>query len=411
MADFAESLRTQFRATRETHPSPRDAIQLITAHKAKGSEWQSVIVPFLTREVRDARPPYPYAIRNVNAPGATIIFDPTDFDESKEELKQIDRREMERLLYVALTRAKHTLVLAFDRQFFLNSRRHFHRNSQISLLRAGDGECNCETVTALSNKALECIETRDRQRSAAVEHVSEQFGTREFGWIDDARREAARFVHTIIPSKFAQEQRIEPEATADAWIEIEPELRPPRVENPATRYGIWWHEFAQKIPWRSQRDMWRATFEANLPGSPEPARSKREWELFAKYASEHPEFFAANIFTEMPFFWKMDEQKCLEGLIDLALFQPDEKKWFVLDWKTNRVAQNELDSLRVEYRPQIAAYWKAVSEMTRLPVSAGIYSTATGELIVYSETELAEEGERLKKLRLNDLGPLIADSR
>jgi ATP-dependent exoDNAse (exonuclease V) beta subunit len=113
----------------------------------------------------------------------------------------------------------------------------------------------------------------------------------------------------------------------------------------------------------------------------------------------------------MPFFWKMDEQKCLEGLIDLALFQPDEKKWFVLDWKTNRVAQNELDSLRVEYRPQIAAYWKAVSEMTRLPVSAGIYSTATGELIVYSETELAEEGERLKKLRLNDLGPLIADSR
>ena len=52
LSDFGQSLRTQFHATRETHPSPRDAIQLITAHKAKGSEWQAVIVPFLTREVQ-----------------------------------------------------------------------------------------------------------------------------------------------------------------------------------------------------------------------------------------------------------------------------------------------------------------------------------------------------------------------
>jgi ATP-dependent exoDNAse (exonuclease V) beta subunit len=411
LSDFGQSLRTQFNATRETHPSPREAIQLITAHKAKGSEWRAVIVPFLTREVRDASPRYPYAIRNVNAPGAKIILDPTDFDECKDELRQIDRQEMERLLYVALTRAKHTLVLAFDRQFFLNRRGQFHRNSQISLLRAGGGECNREAVAALSEKARECTETRDRQPSAPLEHVSEQFGKRELGWIDDARRQAARFVHTITPSKFAQEQEIEFEATADAWVDIEPELRSTRVGNPATRYGIWWHEFAQKIPWHSQRDAWQAAFEANLSDSPEPARSKREWKLLTKYASQHPGFFAANIFPEMPFYWRMDEQKCLEGLIDVAFFHPDKKEWFVLDWKTNRVEQDELESLRVEYRPQIAAYWKAVTEMTKRPVSAGIYSTATGELIVYSENQLAEEWDRLRNLPLDDLGSQIADSR
>ena len=411
LSDFGQSLRTQFHATRETHPSLRDAIQLITAHKAKGSEWQAVIVPFLTREVRDPRPPYPYAIRNVNAPSAKIILDPTDFDECKEELRQIDRQEMERLLYVALTRAKHTLVLAFDRQFFVNSRGKFHRNSQISLLRAGSGECNCEVVAALSNKARECPETRDRQRSAPVEHVSEQFGKRELGWIDDARRQAARFVNTISPSKFAQEQEIEPEATADAWIETEPELRSPRVGNPATRYGIWWHQFAQKIPWHRKRDTWQAAFEANLSDSPEPARAKREWKLLTNYASEHPGFFAANIFPEMPFYWRMDDQKCLEGLIDVAFFRPHENKWFVLDWKTNRVDRDELENLRVEYRPQLAAYWKAVREMTKRSVSAGIYSTATGELIVYSENQLAEEWDRLRNLPPEDLGSEIADSR
>jgi ATP-dependent exoDNAse (exonuclease V) beta subunit len=410
LSDFGQSLRTQFHATREAHPSPRDAIQLITAHKAKGSEWQAVIVPFLTREVSEARSPYPYAVQNVNVPGAKIILDPTDFDECKEELRQVDRQEMERLLYVALTRAKHTLVFAFDRQFFLNSRGQLHRNSQISLLRARDRECNCQAVAALSNEARECTETRDRQRSAPLEHIPEQFGTRELGWIDDARRQAARFVHTIIPSKFAQEQETEPEITPDAWIEIEPELRPPRVGNPATRYGIWWHEFAQKIPWHSPRDAWQAAFEANISESPEPARSKREWKLLTKCASEHPGFFAANIFPEMPFFWRMDEQKCLEGLIDVAFFHPDEKKWFVLDWKTNRVERDELENLRVEYRPQIAAYWKAVTEMTKQLVSAGIYSTVTGDLIAYSENELAEEWDRLRNLRLDDLESEIADA-
>src|ERR1019366_1146087 len=43
LSDFARNLQTRYNAIRETHPSPADAIQLITAHKAKGSEWQAVI--------------------------------------------------------------------------------------------------------------------------------------------------------------------------------------------------------------------------------------------------------------------------------------------------------------------------------------------------------------------------------
>jgi ATP-dependent helicase/nuclease subunit A len=411
LPEFARRLRTKFHATRETHPSAKDAIQLITSHKAKGSEWQAVIVPFLTREVGGAPTRYPSLIRTASADGSHIIFDGADFDQFKDEVKKIERQKMERLLYVALTRAKHTLVLAFDREFFLDKRKQFHANSQIRWLRAGDEEFNCEAVAALSDEARDCIETRDRQKSAPREQVYENLGSRHLGWIDDARRQAAQFVHTISPSKFAPEQESESEGTPDVWLEIEPELRPPRIENPATRYGIWWHEFAQQVQWRSDPETWDAVFEANLANSPEPARSKREWKLLTKYASEHPGFFAGNIFAEMPFFWRMDEQKCLEGLIDVALFQPDENKWFVLDWKTNRVERDELESLRVDYRPQIAAYWKAVMEMTKRPVSAGIYSTAIGELIVYSENQLAEEWERLRNLRLDDLESEIADSR
>jgi ATP-dependent helicase/nuclease subunit A len=414
LADFGQSLRTKFHATRETHPSPREAIQLITAHKAKGSEWQAVIVPFLTRQVRTTAPPYPRLIRDVETGRAKILFDRTDYDEFDEELNLAERQEMERLLYVALTRARHTLVLAFDRAFFLNARGHFHSDSQIKWLRADRRECNYEAMAALSNQAQECFETRDRQGSAPSERVYEDLGKRELGWIDDARRCAARFVRTVSPSKFAADEEIEPAESADAWIEIEPELRPPRIDSPATRYGIWWHEFAQTVPWSLEAEAWQNAFENSLATSPDPARSRREWTLLRNRTSRLSDFTALSsngetvVHAEMPFFWQTDEHTCLEGIIDLALFRPDEEKWFILDWKTNRIERHELDKLRGSYRPQIAAYWKAVTEMTKQPVGAAIYSTATGQFIVYDYDELAREWERVRDLPPDGLAATIS---
>jgi len=403
LADFGQSLRANFDATRETHPSAREAIQLVTAHKAKGSEWQAVIVPFLTRDVRDAPPRYPRAIKDVQSDEAHILFDRTDASEFDETLKQVERQEMERLLYVALTRAKHTLVLAFDRQFFLNAKGRFHRNSQISLLRAGDGDCNCQVIAVLSTEARECAETRKKQMSAPREPVSENLGKRELGWIDDARRQGARFIHTISPSKFAAEEETGPAGDADVWIEIETELRPPRIDSPATRYGVWWHEFAQKIAWDADPSVWQSSFDRSVINSPDPARSRREWKLLSRYACEHPGFFTGNIFAEMPFFWRINENQCLEGIVDLALFEPEDKKWLIVDWKTDRIERDQIDTLRVDYRSQIAAYWKAVTEMTMQSARAGIYSTATGQLVMYDERELGIEWERLKNLSANDL--------
>ena len=94
----------------------------------------------------------------------------------------------------------------------------------------------------------------------------------------------------------------------------------------------------------------------------------------------------------------MDEQKCLEGIVDLAVWRPAETKWFILDWKTNWIEREELDQLRAYYRPQIACYWKAVAELTKRPVVAGIYSTATGCFVPYGEKQLQQEWARLKTL-------------
>jgi len=41
---------------------------------------------------------------------------------------------------------------------------------------------------------------------------------------------------------------------------------------------------------------------------------------------------------------------------------------------------------------------KAVAEITGAPINAGIYSTSTGEFVVYGSNELAAEWERLRNL-------------
>ena len=412
LAEFANYLRANFSKTRETRPSFSDAIQLITAHKAKGSEWQAVIVPFLSRKVWGAPVRYPRAIKTVEADAAQIIFDRTDVTaELEQEIKDTERQEMERLLYVALTRAKHTLVVAYDREFFPTANGQVASESQMKWLRADAGDTNVAVIAALPSKARQCRETAARQWRVAHEEARENLDALrlETGWIDVARQTAGAFIRTSNPSLFA---RVETAVVkgADVWKEAEPELRPATIDNPAMRYGVWWHVFAQSIPWNLDPSVWEKAFEASSTTSPDPARSKREWKLLREYVSGHRDFLAGNMYSEMPFLWRIDEAMCLEGIVDLARFNRETNNWFILDWKTNQIVPGKIDNLRTQYLPQLAAYWKAIAEMTKQPVNAGIYSSATGCFVTYSERELKGEWERLRRLLRDNLASEIADS-
>jgi ATP-dependent helicase/nuclease subunit A len=415
LADFARNLRTNYNAIRETNPSSTNAIQLITAHKAKGSEWQAVIIPFFTRKVWGASPRYPSLVQTAANEQPQIVFDKTDADELKDALEFAERQKMERLLYVALTRAKHTLVFAVDREFFKKSNGAIHSNSEIKWLRAEVGDPNEQYLTALPVELSACAETRQRQQMIPREETPENFGRHETGWIDRARQNAADFVRTVSPSKFKAEEETSPATDDDVWIEIEPELRPARIDNPATRYGVWWHNFAQRIPWLESATAWDAVFAACRESSPDTARSTREWRLLRAQVSALPDFVTGwtnrtpVVRAEMPFFWKMRDDRCLEGVIDLALFDPATSEWLIIDWKTNRISRDKIDVLRAQYLPQLAAYRQAVKETTGHEVRAALYSTANGEFVRYDPEGMAAEWERLEKVSLEELFSELAD--
>jgi ATP-dependent exoDNAse (exonuclease V) beta subunit len=112
-------------------------------------------------------------------------------------------------------------------------------------------------------------------------------------------------------------------------------------------------------------------------------------------------FLASNetlFHAEFPFSWRRNDRSVLEGLIDSIMIDCKAGRCLLLDWKTNDVSSGDAEIFRARYRPQLAAYWKAVGEITRLQVEAGLFSTALGRLLLYSVEELQTEWHRLKQL-------------
>jgi hypothetical protein len=85
------------------------------------------------------------------------------------------------------------------------------------------------------------------------------------------------------------------------------------------------------------------------------------------------------------------------------LIDAEAERGLIIDWKTNRIARHEIDVLGQSYRPQIAAYWKAMIDITGLRVLAGLYSTCAGSLILYDDRELEREWSRLEKLPIDQM--------
>ncbi|MEO7319522.1 MAG: UvrD-helicase domain-containing protein [Chthoniobacteraceae bacterium] len=395
---FAEELRTGFSATREVRAVDRDAVQIISGHKAKGSEWDAVIVPFFARSVTLGGTYYPRTLRDPRTREILAALDSGDIDEElSEAIKRQGRQELERVLYVALTRARHTLVLVDDRALF-RKKSGLPKYAQANLLRCSIDDTHAVTFNALPATLSPCEETREAQTGKSVQRTQGQIVPALAPCATDmlaAGRERAAFFIKRNPSALAEA----------ALAEADPKRprRPASTPSAGTRYGTWWHEFIEHIDWRSDSTAWNATFEKTLRDSPDAALSKKEWAMLRDQLTAETDLTrilrkpGILAHAEMPFLWAMNNRECLEGIIDLALFDPAEGTWLILDWKTNRTSDAELSELHGHYLPQLSAYWRAVSQMLAAPVSAGLYSTATALWLPYTADALAVSWHSLER--------------
>ena len=401
LESFAADLRHQFYAAREVRGATPDAVQIVSGYKAKGSEWDAVIVPYFARGVTVRKPPYPRLLRDPRARETIAAFDGNDLDEDlKSVLDQHDEQELERLLYVALTRARHTLVIVDDRALFAG-KAGLPSKSQARLLRCATGDPNAAAFEALPGALTSCAKTAAGLAEKAVQLSQEPIVSlpdTPAGMVEHSRERAAHFLKRN-PSALAEAVPADGDPTASG----ETVRRTANLPSAGKRYGTWWHGFVENLEWPGSPAQWDKIFQDHLLQSPDAGRSRQEWESLRKELTNASDL--ARVLTtpgvvahaEMPFLWAINQRECLDGIIDLAVLHPGEGHWVILDWKTNRAPAGGLETLRTHYLPQLSAYWKAASEMLRAPVVAGLYSTAAARWLPYDATELDAAWEKLQR--------------
>src|SRR6266478_1189640 len=390
LAEFAEHLRNDFATPRAVRFSAEDnAIQLITSHKAKGSEWQAVIVPFLARELRPPSPRYPDLVKSPADGELLIAFGKEDKSKDlKDAIERARQQELERLLYVATTRARHTLVLVLDQEIFSNTEGKLPKTAQLRRLLCGkDGYSGEFDERASTTETIEDSETPSSAPETSEAKI-EPLTARE---LKCAVKRASEFVRKFTPSAL------------DAEVPAEVRTRS-RLDNLATLSGRWWHKFFERLDWKGGIDSAQKLFEKQLPSCPEAKSATKDWDVTRQnlFSDAGIARFLASAETqfhrEFPFSWRRNDRGVLEGLIDSLMIDCKAGRCLLLDWKTNSVSLGETESFRSHYRPQLAAYWKAVSEITHFGVEAGLFSTALGRLLLYTADELQEEWNRLEQL-------------
>src|SRR4029077_8634580 len=97
-------------------------------------------VPFLGREMRPPYPPYPHFVKTPQAGETFIALCKEDKPkELKDAIEREQHQELERLLYVATTRARCTLVLVLDQELFCSNKGELLKTAQLRrLLRGAD---------------------------------------------------------------------------------------------------------------------------------------------------------------------------------------------------------------------------------------------------------------------------------
>jgi len=371
LPELAQELRAGLGQSKPGEEEIRDAIQLMTSYKAKGLEWQAVIVPFVFRVIGSRNPTYPRV--DAGPHGEEILSrDHGDFaSQVGEFVTRRERQQFQRLLYVVATRAKRTLVWIDDEALYDGQKRG-NWLSSADYLGFVPGGTNREIWNALSEVTSLPAEPAAEGVSAIAPRTEMSAITPEM--LQRAVANANEVPRRVTPHALAVHARdAEPENLAELEDDVEV------VAGPGILYGTWWHEFVQAIRWDRPRAEWEELFARVRATSPDPKRAAKEWKLFleSRFAAwlEEP---GRIVQVEWPFLLPGSDGVCLEGVIDLAVFSPGEGTWHVIDWKTNRVGSEGAAGVVDIYREQIRAYVKALREMLGVEVKGSLYLTQTG---------------------------------
>ena len=368
LAEFAEQLRDDMETAVPARPVQSDAIQLLTCHKAKGLQWDAVVLPLIFRPISPLNE-YPVLLRTRSGDEPQVAFSSSDLGDAADQTELKTRQEMQRLLYVALTRAKHTLVLTEDHALFPAKKANRSFADLLGMMDPGGHPVFTRAWHALDDTLIPVPPPVPPAAPPAVARLTPLTLEDMDCAYDNAKHVARRILPYQLGEAMTHTERTlaEPETERSAGAEA------------ARAYGIWWHETVEPVDWRSSErdlvDYWYSYSE----NSPSEQRARQEGKfLFTSDLAKRLRNPKLVMHREMPILWNRTDGDCVEGIIDLAAWDPERKHWLIVDWKTILIGPDGHEHLRAMYEPQLRAYAEALHEITGASIEAGVHSTVTG---------------------------------
>jgi ATP-dependent DNA helicase UvrD/PcrA len=414
-------------------PTSGDTVKLMTVHKAKGLEWPIVVVPDMTRGVFPSVRGRSSWITSASALPTGLRGDASDFPifpewstkglaAFKAEMKAIDELEERRLAYVALTRAKDTLVVTghwwgptqkrprgpspFLEEVYAHCLAGHgtvavwteapEADANPWLAEAG-GEGFAWPLPLDEDALAERRHARDLVLSALADEepsneqtlsVTRGEGGAGDPKVDDALTaawdrdaaallEEARSLHTAVhdvpvPAALSASSLVRLAADPDGLARVlaRPMPRPPA---PAARRGTRFHGWVEGIfgeqPLLDRSDLEGAA-DDDLVGDAD-LESLQAAFLAGPYATTPPHR------VEAPFQLVLGG-RVVRGRIDAVYLRPD-GGYDVIDWKTGAQSSDPL---------QLAVYraaWAQIAEVPESEVGAAFYYVARGEIVRHDD--------------------------
>lgn len=399
-----------------------DAVLLSSVHAVKGLEFPCVILADLGA-ARKASEGGPFAASADHGLGLRLVgaLDPDDKRQDRtyarisEDLKRREDREAQRLLYVAMTRAKERLVLSGSAKPVKSPAkatspwiRLMAEVLRIDLFGQEEStECGGVSVAVRYGAQAQAPAGKGEalalaRRPALAERWSRGLeagaaAAAQEGVPYDAQAAERTLQRLVVPDK-PYEQTLDVTVTALAaaaadgatpserldYVDTEPDKGPEAAESeldvategytPADEYGTTYHALME---W------WLAARPRKTPDPSEVMHllaglrpNEREGLL-----SEAADFWAGEwgqrvlaskrAYAELPFLYKA-RRGLLKGQMDLVYLDA-KAGWTVLDYKTNRVeSAAEMDALVESYRTQIGLYALVFAELSGERPAAGV---------------------------------------
>ncbi|MBO4552687.1 MAG: UvrD-helicase domain-containing protein [Candidatus Methanomethylophilaceae archaeon] len=337
-------------ANRATYPVEvsidRDAVRIMTMHKSKGMQFQTVIIPYLDEgtipKTGDAFPPLVrfdpyYGLRCMEEVGRFDGYEKI-CKSWKSKLavssKKADYKEERRVLFVAMTRAKQYLTMIYCS----DSPSQFLSNEDNGLLIGRE-------KYAINPESEEYIPERS----------TEPIDKPEVG--DYTKRKEKLSVHDIMELDFGNSR--DDEISGEGMV-----------------YGTEVHEDAQVLFYNG-----------------EPKKPKKEHDAIRKVLESVKD--ASLKYSEMEMKLPVDgTDVVLKGYIDLIALYPD--RIVIHDYKTDAMIRPEIEK---EYILQLSVYAQAASSYYNLPARCVIDYVSLGETKEFEPVDMSVITERVLKVR------------